>query len=697
MHGEEDTRDNQNENEEYDLEDTSNARDGYAVHGGDHFAQLMEAGQASAHVNEDSRSDAQRNINSTRKNDDAEMMGSSGGQQSKRFFPKRSTRLNSSESLKNDWNMQDVEEEDRDVLPNETDGKTETKVSPLQKKTADNFLREIDHNNRSISIDRSQSIEVKRLLRMASMSVVSEHVDERSLDEKRLARAVADAGESANGIYAVEVWTLDEETGRLERPSGGWWRDESLTSKLIKWSDEERKALCTFEESTHPDFAHVGPTSPGVDLAGELWVEGSASASTKLFGGRISHEVRRAFSPHRRQSLSNENRKTHQESPSRDFMDDLGTPNSRVSALLFSRSHDSRLRLGMLPSVESRPAAVLHSPTQTEGSARNGRQRRGAILWRDIHSLVVDPDIAKTPRLSSLETAGLGLAAGVHFDVGGHSGMVIYFARSEINTDILTALPNQVYMIRMAELIGAVVASTDARRAAVALKLGDHEGMPNIRISDEPSSYRSNSEVVCVQRIRMWLQKCKGGDLQIPPSLSLAQSFWTAFGAFSSLILLSGANEFIIKGSNDKYFLLMGPVGALVTLQFGLTAAPASQPRNIVLGQCVAGVTSLAFTYVPTQVLQPWLRVALAPAISIGIMARLGIIHPPAGAASVVLSSGRFNWMFFCIFMVCNVLSLVPAIVINNLSRKRQYPTYWGIPRCCSPSFFSKTNKFADE
>uniref|UniRef100_A0A7S4R3C7 HPP transmembrane region domain-containing protein n=1 Tax=Ditylum brightwellii TaxID=49249 RepID=A0A7S4R3C7_9STRA len=134
----------------------------------------------------------------------------------------------------------------------------------------------------------------------------------------------------------------------------------------------------------------------------------------------------------------------------------------------------------------------------------------------------------------------------------------------------------------------------------------------------------------------------------------------------------------------------MGPFGALVTLQYGLTAAPASQPRNIILGQCVAGAISLIFTYVPTKVLKPWLRMALAPAVSIGIMARLGIVHPPAGAAAVALSSGRYNWIYYFLFLLCNCLSLVPAIAINNMSEKRQYPTYWGIPWCCSRSFFSK-------
>jgi hypothetical protein len=49
-------------------------------------------------------------------------------------------------------------------------------------------------------------------------------------------------------------------------------------------------------------------------------------------------------------------------------------------------------------------------------------------------------------------------------------------------------------------------------------------------------------------------------------------------------------------------FLLIGPFGALATMQYGLTAAPASQPRNAVMGQAVAGAVSLGFTCIPESI-----------------------------------------------------------------------------------------------
>eukprot|EP00957_Ditylum_brightwellii_P054070 4095701-Ditylum_brightwellii.AAC.1 len=248
------------------------------------------------------------------------------------------------------------------------------------------------------------------------MSVVSDH-DERSLDEKRLGRAVRDAGEYTNGIVAVEVWMLDEETGKLERPPSGWWRDESLASAMAK-SPEERDALCTFEEATHPDFVPVGAVPPGVDIAGELWVEAKSFMSTTTLRDKISTEMKRLFSPPKRPGeeceTNNSVRSTRSQDTHRRTLSGNVLNTSRLmSSSAFSQSYDSRSRFGIPPYGISRAFTVQDcAPSSPAGSLHNGQQiHGGAILWRDIHSLVVDPDTAKTPRLAHLEKAGLRHAA----------------------------------------------------------------------------------------------------------------------------------------------------------------------------------------------------------------------------------------------------------------------------------------------
>ena len=117
-----------------------------------------------------------------------------------------------------------------------------------------------------------------------------------------------------------------------------------------------------------------------------------------------------------------------------------------------------------------------------------------------------------------------------------------------------------------------------------------------------------------------------------------------------------------------------------MTLQYGLTAAPAAQPRSAILGQVVAGAVALPLTYIPEYILAVWLRRVIAPAIAIGVMVKLGVTHPPAGAHAIVYASGNYNFAFYALVVLGAVVSTIPATLVNNMSRKRQYPTFWGFP-----------------
>ena len=113
----------------------------------------------------------------------------------------------------------------------------------------------------------------------------------------------------------------------------------------------------------------------------------------------------------------------------------------------------------------------------------------------------------------------------------------------------------------------------------------------------------------------------------------------------------------------------------MTTLQYNLTAAPASQPRNAIFAQAFAITVAILLSYIPN--VEPWFRSALAPAIIIPAMAKLGIIHPPAGATAIVFSSGKVRWEHMGIFLAGVAISIITAVGINNMSHKRQYPTSW--------------------
>lgn len=73
------------------------------------------------------------------------------------------------------------------------------------------------------------------------------------------------------------------------------------------------------------------------------------------------------------------------------------------------------------------------------------------------------------------------------------------------------------------------------------------------------------------------------------------------------------------------------------------------------------------------------LRKSLGTALAIMCMARLGIIHPPAGAAALIFTGGGYTWAHMGIMLAGNLLAIFTAVVINDMNVKRQYPTFWGV------------------
>jgi CBS-domain-containing membrane protein len=59
-------------------------------------------------------------------------------------------------------------------------------------------------------------------------------------------------------------------------------------------------------------------------------------------------------------------------------------------------------------------------------------------------------------------------------------------------------------------------------------------------------------------------------------------------------------------------------------------------------------------------------------------MVKCGFTHPPAGAHAVLYASGKYNFAFYALVVFSTAVSVIPATLVNNLSSKRQYPTYWG-------------------
>jgi hypothetical protein len=178
------------------------------------------------------------------------------------------------------------------------------------------------------------------------------------------------------------------------------------------------------------------------------------------------------------------------------------------------------------------------------------------------------------------------------------------------------------------------------------------------------------------------VKKTKGGGVKPPPSFTWRQTFQTFFGVFWTIAALTWLNTRLLKEHGDNAAILLGPFGALVTLLYGLTAAPASQPRNAVMGQTVSIGIALLLPYIPRwdEMSLEW-RAALTTALAVAAMVRLGLTHPPAGAAALLFALAPQRWQgsHLAILLVSNVIAVGMATILNNISDTRQYPTFWGL------------------
>ena len=116
-----------------------------------------------------------------------------------------------------------------------------------------------------------------------------------------------------------------------------------------------------------------------------------------------------------------------------------------------------------------------------------------------------------------------------------------------------------------------------------------------------------------------------------------------------------------------------------MTLQYGLTAAPAAQPFNAIVGQVVSLAIAQGIGQIDDDNLEPWLKMPIATSLAIAVMVKLGVTHPPAGAAALLFASGRNSWAMVGIMILANFIAIATATIINNASQRRQYPTFWGL------------------
>lgn len=118
---------------------------------------------------------------------------------------------------------------------------------------------------------------------------------------------------------------------------------------------------------------------------------------------------------------------------------------------------------------------------------------------------------------------------------------------------------------------------------------------------------------------------------------------------------------------------LVAPIGASAVLVFGVPASPLAQPWAVVGGNALSALVGIAcMRWLPVPMLA---AAALAVALAIGLMFLLRCLHPPGGAAALLMVlTGTQDWQVALAPVALNSLLLVLAAMAYNSLTGRRYP-----------------------
>lgn len=158
------------------------------------------------------------------------------------------------------------------------------------------------------------------------------------------------------------------------------------------------------------------------------------------------------------------------------------------------------------------------------------------------------------------------------------------------------------------------------------------------------------------------------------------EHFWSFLGAFFGIGIIAffQSKQF----SNAENIFLIGSFGASSVLIYGAIQSPLAQPRNLVGGHVVSALTGVTvYQFLPDII---WLTAPTAVAFSIVLMQLTKTIHPPGGATALiaVIGSEKIKALGY-MYVLSPVLSgavilLLVALIFNNMTKSRRYPTSKG-------------------
>lgn len=179
-----------------------------------------------------------------------------------------------------------------------------------------------------------------------------------------------------------------------------------------------------------------------------------------------------------------------------------------------------------------------------------------------------------------------------------------------------------------------------------------------------------------VQKIKRTYRKTKY-VLYKETLVDFTEHFWAFIGSFVGLGIIAFLQYKTF--SDTDLVLLIGSFGASCVLVYGIIQSPLAQPRNLIGGHVVSAIVG-----VTAQKLFPdtlYIAAPLAVSLSIVLMQITKTLHPPGGATALIAATASPQLKSIgYLYVISPVLSgalilLITALIFNNLTQKRSYPT----------------------
>lgn len=145
--------------------------------------------------------------------------------------------------------------------------------------------------------------------------------------------------------------------------------------------------------------------------------------------------------------------------------------------------------------------------------------------------------------------------------------------------------------------------------------------------------------------------------------------FWSWFGSCLAITIAA----YLSAKTNSP--LIIAPFGATSVLIFAVPDSPLAQPRNVIGGNVLSALVSLAILQLLGT--SPFV-IGLAVSSAIALMQLTRTLHPPGGAIALVVMLTQPDWKFLLApTLAGSIIFVLCAVVFNNLAEERTYPKHW--------------------